>query len=98
MVWKPPTIPFGVISYTSDTHFSDNLSQKNCISYLFFSGEAITNPAISLVINVVRIFSSLCPRARYRLSEPPTTPLALLSFLINWFCLPVTLSKLFGSK
>ena len=48
-----------VIAYTSDTLFSDSLSQKNCIYHLFFSEGMVTNPGILLVLNAVRVFLSL---------------------------------------
>ena len=73
-----------VNAHTSDTLFSDSLSQKNCIYHLFFSEGTVTSPGILLVLNAVRVFY-LCPRAGYRLSEPPITSLALLPFFINLF-------------
>ena len=48
-----------VIAYTSDTLFSDNLSQKNCICNFLFSEGTVTNPGILLVLNAVRVFLSL---------------------------------------
>ena len=48
-----------VIAYTSDTLFSDNLSQKNCIYHFFFSEGTVTNPGILLVLIAVRVFLSL---------------------------------------
>ena len=56
---KATSNTFQVIAYTSDTLFSDNLSQKNCIYYFFFSEGTVTDPGILLVLNAVRVFLSL---------------------------------------
>ena len=50
---------FQVIACTSDTLFSENLSRKNCNYNLFPSEDTVTNPAVLLVLNAVRIFLSL---------------------------------------
>ena len=59
MIWKLIAIPFRVIACTSDTLFSENLSRKNCNYNLFPSEDTVTNPAVLLVLNAVRIFLSL---------------------------------------
>lgn len=59
---------FQAIAYTSDTLFSDNLSRKNCIYYLFFSEGTVTDPGILLVLNAVRVFLSL-PTGRVSLER-----------------------------
>ena len=56
---KATSNTFQVIAYTSDTLFSDYLSQKNCIYYLFFSEGTVTDPGVLLVLNAVRVFLSL---------------------------------------
>ena len=48
-----------IITYTPDTLFSDNHSQKNSIYHLFFSGGTVTCPGILLVLNAVRVFLPL---------------------------------------
>ena len=56
---KATSNTFQVIAYTSDTLFSDNLCQKNCIYYLFFSEGTVTDPGILLALNAVRVFLPL---------------------------------------
>ena len=57
--WKLPTIHFGLSFALLKRFFSDNLSQKNSIYHLFFSEGMVTNPAILLIIDAVRIFPTL---------------------------------------
>ena len=59
MTWKLPTIHFGLSFALLKRFFSDNLSQKNSIYHLFFSEGMVTNPAILLIIDAVRIFPTL---------------------------------------
>ena len=80
---------------TFETLFSDNLSQKNFIYHLFFSEGMVTNPAILLVINAVRVFPSL-PTGTVPLERDALLPIFVNSFrFAGW---TVFLSKSFESK
>ena len=91
---------FQVIAYTSDTLFSDNLSRKNCIYYLFFSEGTVTDPGILLVLNAVRVFLSL-PTGRVSLERAAdyiSSFVAIFHKFISFAGWTVFLSKSFLSK